>query len=313
MPTMNLMTIEEVVHDALIESEPDLPAPPWKETGHGVWGTVYDLGDGTVLKLVRKRGGLGSAAGLIHRETSALAALGGQRVGGFQLPALLGHGTLSLPANPFVAPLEGWLRLSRLNGEILSARVPSDPDARQRLGERLGAAIADFHAATPALNNAGKIPITDPIDRAIGLLQTALPKPEDKILCERLRTRWHERDTPTPVLLHGDINFSNVLVDEEGGFGLADFAECGYGPAHADFRHLESRPELRDAVFLGYRAVSGAPIDTETYYLAATVNALATLYFGGTVQPGVTANDPRVGMRLRGMVRHCMSKAGLEE
>ncbi|PCJ68926.1 MAG: hypothetical protein COA62_14015 [Rhodobiaceae bacterium] len=310
---MTLMMIEEMVHAALIESAQDLPAPPWKEMGHGVWGTVYDLGDGSVLKLVRKRGGLGSAAGLIHRETSVLAALGGQRVGGFQLPALLGHGDLSLPANPFVAPLEGWLRLSRLNGKILSASVPTGPDARQRLGEQLGAAIADFHAATPALSDAGKIPTTDPIDRAIGLLATALPKPEDKLLCERLRVRWHKQERPAPVLLHGDINFSNVLVDDDGGFGLIDFAECGYGPAHADFRHLESRPEFRDAVFLGYRVASGAPIDIDTYYLAATVNALATLYFGGTVQPGVTANDPRVGMRLRGMVRHCADKAGLEE
>ncbi len=309
---MDMVTIEASVHDALRESEADLPAPPWKEIGQGVWGTVYDLGDGSILKLVRKRGGLGSPAALIQREARALETLGGIQIGGFRLPALLGHGDLCLPANPFVAPLEGWLRQSRLEGKPLSSKLPSSPSARQQLGEHLGAAIADFHRLTPALNNADQLPTADPIDRMIDLLQTALPRPEDKVLCERLRARWNEQPNPARVFLHGDINFGNVLVNDSGGFSLIDFAECGYGPAYADLRHFEDRPDIRDAVFLGYQAASGIPVDVETYYLAATVNALAALYFGGTMQPGVTGNDPRVAVRLRGMVNHCMAKAGLE-
>lgn len=305
-----MMTLEGTVDRALRDQGFDLPPPPWKEIGSGVWGLVFDLGDGSVLKLVRKRGGLGSPAALIKRETTALDHLGGKRLGGFQLPTLLGHGDLSLPANPFIAPLEGWMHLSKLDGKILSASVPTSPDKRHQLGERLGAAIARFHQEATALM--ADMPKTDPIARAIGELEAALPKPEDKALCQRLRDRWSQLNL-APVFLHGDINFSNVLVDDAGEFTLLDFAECGFGPAHADFRHFEDRPEFRDALFLGHQAVSGMPIDIETYYLAATVNALATMYFGGTVQPGVTANDPRKGMRLRNMVRHCMNKAGIEE
>ena len=311
---MDIMTIEGAVDRALRDQGIDLPSPPWKEIGSGVWGVVFDLGDGSVLKLVRKRGGLGSPAALIRRETQALQTFEGKRLGGFHLPTLLGQGDLSLPANPFVSPLEGWMRLSKLDGTILAASIPSNPEKRHRLGEQLGAAIAQFHQDTTAF--AIDLPQMDPIERAVGQLEAALAKPEDKILCQRIRERWLQLSSDPasdPVFLHGDINFSNVLVTEAGEFALLDFAECGMGPAHADFRHFEDRPEIRDALFLGYQVASGAPVDVEVYYLAATVNALASLYFGGAVQPGVAANDPRVGMRLRGMVRHCMQKAGIEE
>lgn len=309
---MDIMTIEGTVARALRDQGIDLPPPPWTEIGSGVWGIVFDLGDGSVLKLVRKRGGLGSPAALIHRETMALDGFGGKKIGGFQTPKLLGHGDLSLPSNPFIAPLEGWIRLSKLEGRILSAAMPSHPDTRNQLGERLGAAMAHFHEDATAISKTARLPEADPIERAIGELEAALPKPVDKALCVTLREHWLQLDRER-VFLHGDINFSNVLVNDRGDFALLDFAECGVGSAFADFRHFEDRPEFRDALFLGYQAASGTPIDLDTYYLAATVNALATMYFGGTVQPGVAANDPRVGMRLRGMVTHCLRKAGLEE
>jgi len=309
---MDMMTIEGTVARALCDQGIDLPPPPWTEIGSGVWGVVFDLGDGSVLKLIRKRGGLGSPASLIHRETLALGVLGGKKVGGFQIPELLGQGDLPLPSNPFVAPLEGWIRLSQVEGRILSAAMPSHPDTRNQLGERLGAGMAHFHEDATALAKTVQLPEADPIERSIGELEIALPKPDDKALCVKLREHWLRLDRE-PVFLHGDINFSNVLVNDRGDFSLLDFAECGVGPALAEFRHFEDRPEFRDALFLGYQAASAMPIDLETYYLAATVNALATVYFGGSVQPGVAANDPRVGMRLRGMVNHCLQKAGLEE
>ena len=308
---MALTSIEDLTHETLNAQGVTLPPPPWSELGEGLWGIVYDLGDGSVLKLVRKRGGLGSAAALIQRETAALNLFGGQRCGGFNIPALLGHGDIDLPANPFVAPLEGWLRLSKQEGSRLGHAIPTTPDGRQRLGETLGAALADFHADSTAFKNAEGVPAKDPILRAIEQLHTALPKPEDKELCTCIKKRWMSLPT-APVFLHGDVNLSNILVTEDGRLSLLDFAECGIGPAHAEFRHFEERPEIRDAIFMGYQAASGAPIDLDVYYLAATVNALATLYHGGTVQPGVAANDPRKGMRLRGMVRHCAGKAGLE-
>lgn len=309
---MSLITIEETVHAALHACGTDIPPPPWREIGNGVWGIVYDLGDGTALKLVRKRGGLGSPAALMQRETAALGLLGGRAVGGFQVPALLGHGELTLPANPLVSPMEGWLRLSFLDGRPLAASIPSNPDERQRLGERLGATIADFHHDATALIGPGTRTFADPVVRAIGQLRTALAQPEYKELCDRLLARWEEKTGGKSAFLHGDLNFSNILIDPRGGFGLVDFAESGFSAPHADFRHFEERPEIRDPLFMGYQAASGAPVDIETYYLAATVNALGTLYFGGSVQPGVAANDPRKGMRLKGMVRHCAGKAGLD-
>ena len=309
---MTLTSIEDIAHGALLAQGVTLPPPPWSELGVGVWGVVYDLGDGSVLKLVRKRGGLGSPGALIQREVRALHAFGGRGCGNFGIPELLGHGDLDLPANPFVAPLEGWLRLSKLEGRLLGRAIPSTPDARQRLGETLGAALADFHADATPIAQAENVSSADPVLRSIGELREALPKPEDKALCDQLKERWSTLSTGDLVFLHGDVNLSNILVTGDGKFSLLDFAESGLGLPHAEFRHFEERPEIRDALFMGYQAASGAPIDHEIYYLAATVNSLGTLYHGGSVQPGVAANDPRKGMRLRGMVHHCANKAGLE-
>lgn len=308
---MKLASIEDLTHATLDSQGVTLPPPPWHQIGEGLWGIVYDLGDGSVLKLVRKRGGLGAPGPLIQREVTALKALGNRRCGGFDIPELLGHGDIDLPANPFVAPLEGWLRLSKLEGKRLGEAIPPTPDGRQRLGETLGAALADFHHDAKAISETEDLPPNDPILRAVGQLRDALAKPDDKALCDSLKERWMSLST-SPVFLHGDVNLSNILVSDDGRFGLLDFAECGMGPPHAEFRHFEERPEIRDAIFMGYQAASGTPIDLDVYYLAATVNALGTLYHGGTVQPGVAANDPRKGMRLRGMVRHCAGKAGLE-
>lgn len=308
---MKLQTIEDAAFDILNRDMGDLPPPPWQEIGSGVWGTVYDLGDGTVLKIVRKRGGLGSAASILLREATALGLFNKADIKSIVFPELLGHGDLELPANPLISPVEGWLRLTKLNARQLQHHVPANPDARQRLGERLGAALATFHDETRPIGTDLPAALSDPISRSLKLLKDGLSKPDYKHLCEQLLMRW-ETLTDKGLLLHGDVNFSNLLIQEDEQFALVDFAESGVGVPCAEFRHLEQRPELRDAIFWGYQAASGERIDQETYYLAATANALASYYFGGRGTPGVAANDPRKGMRLHGMIRHCAERAGLE-
>lgn len=288
-----------------------MPPPPWTELGQGVWGVVYDLGDGTVLKLVRKRGGLGTPAALLFREAEALKALGGRHIGGFDVPVLLDQGELRLPSNPLFAPMEGFLRMSKLKGVPLAHNMPYQPDKRQQLAERLGATLADFHADASNQIDHTNPAFTDPLIRTATQLKNALRAPEDRRLAEEIIDIWQARPRNQPCFLHGDLNLFNVLMAPDGSFGLCDFAEAGIGVAHSEFRHFEERPELRDVIFLGYQAASGTPVDLDAYYIAATVNALASLHFGGAVQPGVAANDPRAGVRLRGMVRHCATRARL--
>ncbi len=60
------------------DAMPGLPVPPWPLVGEGLWSSVHDLGDGTVLKLVRRQtSGLGSGVAIHRREVLALAALDG--------------------------------------------------------------------------------------------------------------------------------------------------------------------------------------------------------------------------------------------
>lgn len=310
MALMRISGIEDIAYETLCGQGSDVPPPPWTELGQGVWGIVYDLGDGTVLKLVRKRGGLGTPAALIYREVETLKMLGGRRVGGFAIPELLDHGDLHLPSNPLFAPMEGFLRMTRLRGGTLAQNLPFQPEKRQQVAERFGAALADFHVEAARLIDMAHPAFTDPLVRAATQLKSALRSADDRRLAEEVLALWTARPAPAPVFLHGDMNLSNVLMAADGSFGLCDFGEAGIGIAHSEFRHFEERPEIRDVIFWGYQAASGAPIDLDTYYIAATVNALGSLFFGGAIQPGVASNDPRTGMRLRGMVRHCAKRAG---
>lgn len=139
------------IHETVSGEIPDLPQGPWPLLGEGLWGTVHDLGDGSVLKLVRRNGGLGSGESKHYREVTALRLLGA--IDGLRLPRLLDAGRFANAYGFSGPPLAGWLRLEKLDG------MPVDENGlyalrgeeRERLGEEIGAAIAAFHADTAAL------------------------------------------------------------------------------------------------------------------------------------------------------------------
>ena len=89
------------IHDMLRDAMPDLPAPPWPLIGEGLWSSVHDLGDGTVLKLVRRQtSGLGSGVAIHRREALALTALDGLATARLSVPALVAEGAFDGGAMP---------------------------------------------------------------------------------------------------------------------------------------------------------------------------------------------------------------------
>src|SRR5690606_30792173 len=99
------------IHDMLRDAMPGLPPPPWPLIGEGLWSSVHDLGDGTVLKLVRRQTpGLGSGVAIHRREALALAALGGLATERVSVPALAAEGAFD------GGSCAGWLHIARLGG-----------------------------------------------------------------------------------------------------------------------------------------------------------------------------------------------------
>ena len=139
------------IHDAISADISDLPPGPWPLLGEGVWGAVHDLGDGTVLKLVRRNGGLGTGESKHYREVTALGLLTGLE--NVRLPRLVEAGRFSNPYGFSGPPLAGWLRLERLEGRPVGEDgiYALRGEERERLGEEIGAALAHFHRAGEAI------------------------------------------------------------------------------------------------------------------------------------------------------------------
>ena len=292
------------IHDMLRDAMPGLPVPPWPLVGEGLWSSVHDLGDGTVLKLVRRQtSGLGSGVAIHRREVLALAALDGLATARVSVPALVAEGAFD------GGSCAGWLRVARLGGTAPreDRLVYADAATRDGFGERLGAAIADFHAGATPLASAAGSKLGDGIARGLTLARDRFSQPADHHAADAVLAAWGEECAKGPlVFAHGDVNLSNLLdAGRNAPLGFVDFAESGWSLAEADFRHLDAYGPLSDAVLRGYAARAGAAPDRRRIALAAAANALCTIAIEGA------SGHPREAIRRRGQLEHCLEAAGL--
>lgn len=299
--------MSDAVHARLAGEIDDLPPLPWDLLGHGLWGAVYDLGDGTVLKITQRHGGLGTGTSKLIREAAALKLLGGLALKRLRTPRLVAYG---LWDNPFAfsgsymgPPLAGWIRTERVAGRAheetsFFGRMASEG---QRFGEELGAAIALFQRETaPLLADAATL--GNSLVRSLGEALPRIGSPEHRRKVELLKAACEAQGAD--AVLHGDINLTNVLSSRDG-LAFIDFAEAGVGTAEADLRHFESKGTLRDAVFRGFAAVAGRMPDPERYRLGVAVDAAVSLAIGGD------SGHPREGLRRRQWLDEMLRQSGI--
>src|SRR5262245_15059270 len=95
----------------------DLPTADARVLGHGLWGPTVDLADGTLVKFVRRRAGIGEGLDIQGNEVRVLTALGGQRLGHLAIPRLIVHGVFAPDSAAAKHGYAAWLRLSRVAGQ----------------------------------------------------------------------------------------------------------------------------------------------------------------------------------------------------
>ncbi|MCF8469631.1 MAG: aminoglycoside phosphotransferase family protein [Parvibaculum sp.] len=293
------------LHDILDDAIPDLPKGPWPLLGEGVWGSVHDLGEGTVLKLVRQNGGLGTGVSKHFREATALRLLAGRGTSP-RLPRLIDAGRFENAYGFSGPPLAGWLRLEKLDGRSAGEGGPYalKTEERERLGEEIGAAIAHFHERGAGLaGNAAKL--GSPSIRSIDEALARISAPEQRRGLERLKEMWAAQDGER-VLLHGDLNFSNMLTARGLAIGFIDFAETGVGLPEEDFRHFDNPGPMRDAILRTYAAVSRRAIDMQRFRMSIAVNAACTLAVGSN------SGHPREALRRVSFLDEALRQAGIE-
>ncbi|HEX8220134.1 MAG TPA: aminoglycoside phosphotransferase family protein [Chloroflexia bacterium] len=253
----------------------ELPPGPWRRlpTGKNV---VLELGDEAILKLIPP-----CWAEDAGREAAALRLV----------PA---GGPVATPALLASEELEGWtvLLLQRMPGAILAERWQSLEGAqRVRLVAQLGAAAAWLHS----------VPVPEgsplPYDWAAHLRQDMEDAPRQLSVAgapQALQDSWDGflrsvGPLPAPdsrlVLLHGDLSFGNVLVQEHAGdlrvTGLLDFGDASLGEAVHDWlspgvHNFGGDAAVVNAFFDGY----GLPRSERTPALQSHLLARSLLYYG---------------------------------
>ena len=300
----------QALHKEVAPLSDALPAPEeWRLAGEGIWGSVFDLGDGSMLKLVRKHGGLGNGEALHHREVEALTLLDGLTTDYVRVPRLSAAKAFTNNYIGSAPPLAGWLRIEALPGKRLSTDKVLTMPARERemLGERIGAAIADFCAEATKRAQKSETKLADTITRSLMLARIQLGSAELHRAADAIAEAWELRRTKGPVVfVHGDINPGNLIDDGANRpLGLVDFAESGWSLIETEFRHFEPLGALRDMAFRGLTARCGEGPDLQNYYLASAADALMTIAIQGN------GGHPRDQMRRSGLLKHCLAEAGL--
>jgi len=272
-----MMTQPAFSPDWLREAIADLPGKEVRALGHGLWGPTIDLGDGTVVKLVRRSAGIGDGLEICGNEARVLAALGGGPLGHLAVPRLLAHAAFAAGSHAAAAGYAAWMHLTRVAGVPFSEERLARLSARERdrFAGSFGDSIAVLHRdAAAALANAS----TRLDDRVQALLKgLAEASPADGRLCAALTATF----AATPAdrrrgFIHGDFHLSNLLVGEDGLIcGVVDFAEAGRGLPEIDLAYLHWFPHFAAATRRSYEAAAG-PIDDGAYNLAGAIYALTS-------------------------------------
>lgn len=232
--------------------------------GSGVWGVVYDLGDGTVLKVAKKIGGLGDGNEKIRHEVAVMQSIA--RVDGkpsFELPRLIESGPV-----PEVSPLydDGftiWTRTSKIEGIVLDDDTIRSMSiaAQRRMAHALATAISEFHTL---LARADIVPTLRSYD-AFALQNFSGVNLEDQDRDRLIKVESLLAALPDVDLrpIHGDFNISNIVFDADCNVaGILDFAEVSQGPIEQDICSLTCElPFLADGIIAAFEARTGRAID----------------------------------------------------
>jgi hypothetical protein len=275
-----MMTQPAFFSDWLRDAIAGLPTAGAGLLGRGLWGPTIDLGDGTLLKLVRHRAGIGDGLDIHANEARVLAALGGRRLGPLEIPRLVAHGTFAPHTSAAAHGYTAWLRLSRVAGKPFGeerlARLSGHE--RDRFAASFGEAIAVLQSeAKQALG--GTVALDDRVRALLAGLATASPADAD--LCAGLS----ESLAAMPGgqrrgFVHGDAHLSNLLVGEDGLVcGVIDFAEAGRGFPEIDLAYLHWLPQIAAGARRSYEAAA-APVDDVAYRLAGAIYALTGAIIG---------------------------------
>ncbi len=246
-------------------------------------------------------------------------------------PNVLGEGVVADGAR--------FVVLSWIEGETMDTCVQRERSCGRSISAGLGALARVLHAANPATDDGGRSWdslvaewLHAVVDGLPGLAVGASDRWRMRVAVETIAARLGGMDPGPRVLVHGDLNPSNVIVDPNGAItGLIDFELACDAPASVDFRFLDAldadafldgygvaaarRSDARwlgvvhDLLWQGIAMLTASrctPLDLGADYWTPYVAQFAYLM-------GVAAHEPlRLGQEARRLAFHrrCLRRCG---
>lgn len=284
-----------------------VPAGTYPILGHGLWGPTLDLGDGTLLKLVRGRAGIGDGRDIHANEARVLSLLDGLRIDRLAVPRLVSHGLFPPRSRAAADGLAAWLRLTRVAGrpideDWLSARSAGE---RERFAASFGAAAAALQRAGTDRLRQRPSHLDDRLHALLRALPTAGAGAADRRLADALLAAAVAiPETKRDGFVHGDLHLHNLLADDAGTVcGIIDFGESGRGFPEIDLAYLQWLPEIETTARRSYEDAAG-PIDEHAYSLAGAIYALTAAVIGER------AGDAEEAAGERRRLASCLERIG---
>ena len=230
--------------------------------GTGLWGLVFDLEDGTALKLARRRcAGIGDGLSKIKREADVLRAI---HATGYRstlaIAEVLGWGERSNQDLAAGAP-SLWLRTTIVPGRVrtsLELQKLSKQAARTICASIAGAITAVHKMLQQSAPNLEIPTATEMLQGVVGEMHN---DPEGKTYATRLLKILESlEDKPSPVI-HGDFNLSNVLFEGSTVCSVVDFAETRRGFYEEDLAAIIAElPSYRNILIEEFESVTGRSV-----------------------------------------------------
>jgi aminoglycoside phosphotransferase (APT) family kinase protein len=229
------------------------------------WSVVYDLGDGTLAKVVRDPPGQpGKAVRHFTHEGAVLGFLTDVR-----LPAPVPRLLQAVAADAAGAPagVAGVLRIEKLPGRAWNGK-----GARTALAAQLAEFLDAFHRLPPE----PFLRIAPAMSRSVRIAKSTIAwarREDDCALALRLRALLDHVPPDHLRPVHGDMHGMNLLVSEGSLTGVIDFASSCVDLPECEWAHLVPDPPLDARVRREYRRRGGALRD-EYVALSAALCAL---------------------------------------
>ncbi len=240
--------------------------------GKGAWGKVYDLQDGTVLKIgVISRDGTGDGAAKILRERDVMIKLMKDECISSLVPEYIDSGPVL--SNQFLASsgYSLWLRSTKINGLCLKSDMFQNLPDVHRYAPDIGRALGVLHQALAGIYQTLG-PRDDPYADVVPVIVDDGKYMEWWQELQRRRQEISEEIMSSPA--HNDFNITNLIFDGYSVCGIVDFAECGTSYPEKDLSDIiRDFPDFTDAMMESYRDASGFKPDMSRIQLGVAENA----------------------------------------